>query len=55
MNDEFNEKIDIKPDLTFEPFQQEESLAIDVEEKIEETIIDDVHLTEEELVFNYWD
>lgn len=48
MNDEFNEKIDIKPDLTFEPFQQEESLAIDVEEKIEETIIDDVHLTEEE-------
>lgn len=48
MSDEFKEDINIKPELTFEPFQEE---IIDVkvkEEKVEEEIIDEINLTEEE-------
>lgn len=49
MSDEFKEEsIDIKPELTFEPFQEE---VIDLkvkEEKIEEKIVDEMQLTEEE-------
>jgi len=49
MSDEFKEEsIDIKPELTFEPFQEE---IIDLkvkEEKIEEKIVDEMQLTEEE-------
>ena len=45
MNNEFNEGIDIKPELTFEPFQGEPPL---VEVKEEEEKIEDVHLSEEE-------
>ncbi|MEW8962299.1 toxic anion resistance protein [Paraclostridium dentum] len=49
MSDEFKEQsIDIKPELTFEPFQEE---IIDLkvkEEKIEEKIVDEMQLTEEE-------
>ena len=48
MNDEFKEKIDIKPDLTFEPFKEEVPTVKIEKEKIEAAIIDDVHLTEEE-------
>ena len=43
MNNEFNEGIDIKPELTFEPFQGEAPL---VEVKEEEEKIEDVHLSE---------
>ncbi|MCR1951239.1 MULTISPECIES: toxic anion resistance protein [unclassified Clostridium] len=48
MSDEFKEPISIKPELTFEAFQDE---ALDVqvkEEKVEEKIIEDINLTEEE-------
>lgn len=48
MSDEFKEDINIKPELTFEAFQEE---IIDVkvkEEKVEEEIIDEINLTEEE-------
>ena len=48
MSDEFKENIEIKPDLTFEPFQEEGPVVKVEEEKIEEPIIDDIHLTEEE-------
>ena len=47
MSDEFKESIDIQPELTFEPFQDE---VIDLgvkEEKKEEEVIDEI-LTEEE-------
>lgn len=49
MSDEFKkESINIKPELTFEPFK-EEALDIEVkEEKVEEKIIDEIELTEEE-------
>lgn len=48
MSDEFKEPINIKPELNFEPFQ-EEVLDVKVkEEKIEEQIIDEIQLTEEE-------
>lgn len=46
MNNEFNEGIDIKPELTFEPFQGEPPL-VEVKEEEEEKI-EDVHLSEEE-------
>ncbi|EPZ58977.1 telA-like protein [[Clostridium] sordellii ATCC 9714] len=49
MSDEFKEgSIDIKPELTFQPFQDE---VIDLglkEEKVEEKIVDEIQLTEEE-------
>lgn len=48
MSDEFNGNIDIKPDLTFETFKEEAPVVKVEEEKIEERIIDDIHLTEEE-------
>ena len=48
MSDEFKEDINIKPELTFESFQ-EEVLDVKVkEEKVEEEIIDEINLTEEE-------
>ena len=48
MSDEFKEDINIKPELTFEAFQ-EEVLDVKVkEEKVEEEIIDEINLTEEE-------
>lgn len=47
MNNEFNEGIDIKPELTFEPFQGETPL-VEVKEEEEEEKIEDVHLSEEE-------
>ena len=49
MSDEFKEKsIDIKPELTFQPFGEEVSDVRVKEEKIEEQIIDEIQLTEEE-------
>lgn len=48
MSDKFKENIEIKPDLTFEAFQEEGTIVKVEEEKIEEAIIDDIHLTEEE-------
>ena len=48
MSDKFNDEINIKPELTFESFK-DEVLDINVkEEKQNEEIIDDIHLTEEE-------
>lgn len=48
MSDEFKEPINIKPELSFEPFQ-EEVLDVKVqEEKIEEEKVDEIQLTEEE-------
>ena len=48
MSDEFKEPINIKPELSFEPFQ-EEVLDVKVqEEKIEEENVDEIQLTEEE-------
>lgn len=49
MSDEFNkESIDIKPELTFQPFQ-EEVLDVKVkEEKVEESVVEDIQLSEEE-------
>ena len=48
MSDEFKEPINIKPKLSFEPFQ-EEVLDVKVqEEKIEEEKVDEIQLTEEE-------
>ncbi|WP_066891474.1 toxic anion resistance protein [Clostridium nigeriense] len=47
MSDEFKEDINLKPELTFEPFQDE---VVDVkikEEKVEE-VIEEIQLTEEE-------
>ena len=49
MSDEFKEEsIDIKPELTFQPFQDEVLNVKEKEEKIEKEIIDEVQLTEEE-------
>ena len=49
MSDEFKEEsIDIKPELTFQPFQDEVLNVKVKEEKIEKEIIDEVQLTEEE-------
>ena len=46
MSDEFKEPINIKPELSFEPFQ-EEVLDVKVqEEKIEEEKVDEIQLTE---------
>lgn len=49
MSDEFNkESIDIKPELTFQPFQ-EEVLDVQVkEEKVEKPVAEDIQLSEEE-------
>lgn len=48
MSDKFNDEINIKPELTFESFK-DEVFDINVkEEKQNEEIIDDIHLTEEE-------
>ncbi|GAA0815554.1 toxic anion resistance protein [Clostridium tertium] len=48
MSDEFKEPINIKPELSFEPFQ-EEVLDVKVqEEKPEEEKVDEIQLTEEE-------
>ena len=49
MSDEFKkESIDIKPELTFQPFQDEVLNVKVKEEKIEKEIIDEVQFTEEE-------
>lgn len=48
MSDEFKEKIDIKPDLTFEAFNEEVPIVKMEEEKINEAVIEDIYLTEEE-------
>lgn len=50
MSDEFKEKyVDIKPELTFQPFGEEvPDLKVVKEEKVEEKIIDEIQLTEEE-------
>ena len=49
MSDEFKEEsIDIKPELTFQPFQDEVLNVKVKEDKIEKEIIDEVQLTEEE-------
>ena len=48
MSDEFKESIDIKPELTFDAFEDK---VIDVkleEEKIKEEIVEEINLTEEE-------
>lgn len=47
MSDEFKDDINIKPELTFEPFK-EEVIDIKVKEEKKEEIIDEIHLTEEE-------
>ena len=48
MSDKFNDEINIKPELTFESFK-DEVLDINVkEEKQNEEIIEEIHLTEEE-------
>ena len=47
MSDEFKENINIKPELTFETFQ-EEVLDVKVKEEKVEEIIDEINLTEEE-------
>lgn len=48
MSDEFKEgSIDIKPELTFQPFQ-EEVIDLGIKEEKEEKIIDEIQLTEEE-------
>ena len=48
MGDEFKEKsIDIKPELTFQPFGEDVS-DVKIKEKVEEEIIDEIQLTEEE-------
>ena len=49
MSDEFKEKyVDIKPELTFQPFGEEVPDVKIKEEKVEEKIIDEIQLTEEE-------
>ncbi|MGG7144874.1 toxic anion resistance protein [Clostridium nigeriense] len=47
MSDEFKNDINIKPELTFEPFK-EEVIDIKAKEEKKEEIIDEIHLTEEE-------
>lgn len=48
MKDEFKEDINIKPELTFEAFQEEAPIIEVKEEKVREEVIDDIYLTEEE-------
>lgn len=49
MSDEFKEKaIDIKPELSFQSFEEEAPPIKIKEEKVEEQIIDEIQLTEEE-------
>ncbi len=49
MSDEFKEKyVDIKPELTFQPFGEEVPDVKIKEEVVEEKIIDEIQLTEEE-------
>ena len=48
MSDEFKEPINIKPELSFEPFQEEVLDVKEQEEKIEEDKVDEIQLTEEE-------
>lgn len=47
MSDEFKENIDLKPELVFEPIEEEVVKVVVKEEKNEE-IIDEINLTEEE-------
>lgn len=47
VNNEFKENIDVMPNLTFEPFQEQDSID-KVKEEREVDIIDDSYLTEEE-------
>lgn len=47
MSDEFKESIDLKPELVFEPIQ-EEVVKVEVKEEKNEEIIDEINLTEEE-------
>ena len=47
MSDEFKENIDLKPELVFEPIE-EEVVKVEVEEEKNEEIIDEINLTEEE-------
>ncbi len=47
MSDEFKEDIDLKPELVFEPIQ-EEVVNVEIKEEKKEEIIDEINLTEEE-------
>lgn len=47
MSDEFKENIDLKPELVFEPIE-EEVVKVEVKEEKNEEIIDEINLTEEE-------
>lgn len=47
MSDEFNEDINLKPELVFEPVQ-EEVVNVEIKEEKKEEIIDEINLTEEE-------
>lgn len=47
MSDEFKESIDLKPELVFEPIE-EEVVKVEVKEEKNEEIIDEINLTEEE-------
>lgn len=47
MSDEFKDSIDLKPELVFEPIQ-EEVVKVEVKEEKNEEIIDEINLTEEE-------
>ncbi|GAA0180501.1 toxic anion resistance protein [Clostridium sediminicola] len=47
MTSEFKENTDVVPSLTFEPFQEEDSI-IEVKEEKKEEVIEDSNLTEEE-------
>ena len=47
MSDEFKENIDLKPELVFEPIE-EEVVNIEIKEEKKEEIIDEINLTEEE-------
>lgn len=48
MSNEFKENMDVMPNLTFETFQEEVSVAKVREEKKQEEVIDDSYLTEDE-------
>lgn len=47
MSDEFNEDINLKPELVFEPIQ-EAVVNVEIKEEKKEEIIDEINLTEEE-------
>lgn len=47
MSDEFKENIDLKPELVFEPIE-EEVVNVEIKEEKKEEIIDEINLTEEE-------